>query len=90
MSVFKELTDLPHARIGNPEDSDPKAPDHACDALRYMAVNLGNDSKFHWPEEQRVEVVLDPALKGPVEHPYGYNTIGGFPILGPSGNPWEL
>jgi Terminase large subunit, T4likevirus-type, N-terminal len=90
MSVFKELTDLPHARIGNPEDSDPKAPDHACDALRYMAVNLGNDSKFHWPEQQKVEVVLDPKLEGPVQHPYGYNTIGGFPILGPSGNPWEL
>lgn len=90
MHVFKELTDLPHSRTGNPEDSDPKAPDHACDALRYMAVNLGNDSKFHWPEEQRVEVVLDPKMEGPTTPPYGYNTIGGFPILGPSGNPWEL
>lgn len=90
MKLFKELTDLPHARIGNPEDSDPKAMDHAADALRYLTVNLGNDSKFHWPDPVEPIVTLDPKLEGPVQHPYGYNTIGGFPILGPSGNPWEL
>ena len=90
MKLFKELADLPHSRTGNPEDSDPKAVDHAADALRYLTVNLGNDSRFHWPEATVAEVTLDPKLEGPVQHPYGYNTIGGFPILGPSGNPWEL
>lgn len=90
MKLYKELTDLPHSRTGNPEDSDSKAIDHACDALRYLTTNLGNDSRYHWPEQKQVEITLDPTAAGPTTPAYGYRTIGGFPILGPSGDPWEL
>lgn len=38
--LFKELRDLPHAITGDPEDADPRAPDHLCDAGRYLLTNL--------------------------------------------------
>lgn len=38
--LFKELRDLPHAVTGDPEDADPRAPDHASDAGRYLLINL--------------------------------------------------
>lgn len=90
MKLYKELTDLPHARTGNPEDADSKAPDHASDALRYMLMNLGTDSRFHWPEPAPLVVTIDPQARGSVTPAYGCRTIGGFPVLGASGNPWEL
>lgn len=45
-----ELKNLPYARVGNPEDSDPAAPDHAMDALRYLLVNLGGGPQFILPD----------------------------------------
>ncbi len=38
--LFKELRDLPHAVTGDPEDADPRAPDHLADAGRYLLTNL--------------------------------------------------
>lgn len=38
--VFKEIRDLPHAVVGNPEDADSRAPDHLADAGRYLLTNL--------------------------------------------------
>lgn len=90
MKLFKELADLPHARTGNPEDADSKAPDHAADALRYMLMNLGTDSKFHWPDPAPLVVKVDPQARGASVPEYGYNTIGGFPVLHGSGNPWGI
>ena len=91
MKLFSELADLPYARSGNPEDSDPKAPDHAADALRYLTVNLGNEIKFHWPSAGDVSIpTLDPRARGERVPEYIVPTIGGFPILGPSGDPWEM
>lgn len=90
MKLFKELADLPRARTGNPEDSDPKAMDHAADALRYLLVNIGNESQFHFPDPLPAVVTLDPRTAGPVA-PYGYQTIGGFPVLGSAGSsPWDM
>lgn len=40
--TFKELRDLPHAITGDPEDADPRAPDHLGDAGRYLLTNLEN------------------------------------------------
>lgn len=45
-ALIKELANLPYARTGNPEDSDPRAIDHAMDALRYLTVNLGAGPSF--------------------------------------------
>ena len=45
-NLISELTSLPYATVGNPEDSDPHAPDHAMDASRYLLVNLGSGPTF--------------------------------------------
>jgi hypothetical protein len=39
--LYRELSDLPHATKGDPEDADTTADDHASDALRYLLTNLG-------------------------------------------------
>ncbi|ELP67637.1 terminase, large subunit, PBSX family [Streptomyces turgidiscabies Car8] len=39
--LYRELSDLPHATKGNPEDADTTADDHASDAVRYLLTNLG-------------------------------------------------
>jgi len=92
MKLFSELADLPYAKTGNPEDSDQKAPDHAADALRYMLVNLGTETRFHWPEPAPtgIEVKLDPKARGEFTPGYSGQMIGGFPVLHPSGNPWGI
>lgn len=44
--LFRELSDLPHATKGDPEDADTAADDHSADALRYLLVNLGSGPDF--------------------------------------------
>lgn len=44
--LYRELTDLPHATKGDPEDADTTADDHAADALRYLLTNLGSGPDF--------------------------------------------
>ncbi|MFE5868806.1 terminase large subunit domain-containing protein [Streptomyces roseifaciens] len=44
--LYRELTDLPHATKGDPEDADTAADDHAADALRYLLTNLGSGPEF--------------------------------------------
>jgi hypothetical protein len=39
--LWRELANLPHASIGDPEDADTRVDDHACDALRYAISGLG-------------------------------------------------
>jgi hypothetical protein len=39
--LYRELVNLPHATVGNPEDADTTVDDHAADALRYVLTNLG-------------------------------------------------
>jgi hypothetical protein len=44
--LLRELPALPHATSGDPEDADTTASDHAMDALRYLAINLGAGPSF--------------------------------------------
>ena len=61
--LWWELENLPYATKGNVEDSDPAAPDHAVDALRYMLVNLGGGPEFtvfDEPETNPVAEAIEP------------------------------
>ncbi|MFK0045526.1 hypothetical protein ACIQU4_15635 [Streptomyces sp. NPDC090741] len=44
--LYRELSDLPHATKGDPEDADTTADDHAVDSLRYLLANLGSGPEF--------------------------------------------
>jgi hypothetical protein len=44
--TWAELSGLPHSTAGDPEDADPKAPDHLCDSLRYALASLGTEPEF--------------------------------------------
>jgi hypothetical protein len=50
--LYRELSNLPHATKGDPEDADTTADDHASDAVRYLLSNLGTGPEF---------VILDAA-----------------------------
>lgn len=45
-NLLRELPALPHATSGDPEDADTTGSDHAMDALRYLAINLGSGPSF--------------------------------------------
>jgi hypothetical protein len=87
--LIRTLPALPHATTGNPEDADTNAEDHAPDALRYLLVNLGGESRFHFPEAETTTTTLNPAATSPLHSPPAIETIGGFPIL-TGGDPWAL
>lgn len=55
--LYRELTDLPHATKGDPEDADTTADDHASDGLRYLLTNLGAGPEM---------VILDEAPAEPI------------------------
>lgn len=55
--LYRELTDLPHATKGDPEDADTTADDHASDGLRYLLTNLGTGPEM---------VILDEAPAEPI------------------------
>lgn len=51
---FDEVSALPHATAGNPEDADPQAADHHADQTRYVLVNLGTGPQMvSLPDEAR-------------------------------------
>ena len=62
--LYRELSNLPHATKGDPEDADSSSDDHASDALRYLLTNLGTGPQFPVFEETKPDprTVLD----GPV------------------------
>ncbi|MBX7464959.1 hypothetical protein K1Y80_02535 [Streptomyces sp. MAG02] len=86
--LYRELSDLPHATNGNPEDADSSADDHAADALRYLLTNLGTEARFHFPAPKPTVTTLEPNASDsrPVTP---VPSIGGFPIL-QGGDPWAL
>jgi hypothetical protein len=45
-NLIRTLPALPHATVGNPEDADSNAEDHAPDAGRYLLINLGGGPEF--------------------------------------------
>jgi len=88
--LLRELPALPHATSGDPEDADTTASDHAMDALRYLAINLGSGPRFHFPTPPDETPALEPAATGRHEQQrLTVPTIGGFPIL-QGGDPWAL
>jgi hypothetical protein len=88
--LWRELSNLPHATSGDPEDADTNADDHACDAGRYLLVNLGNESQFHFPSPEPVPSGLDPNARPTTPPPVTTElprTFGGFPVA-MGGSPW--
>lgn len=87
--LYRELSNLPHATKGDPEDADTTADDHASDSLRYLLSNLGNESRFHFPAPEPVASgPLNPSATGPAPGA-APRMIGGFPVM--TGNdPWAL
>jgi hypothetical protein len=55
--LYRELSNLPHATKGDPEDADTTADDHASDAVRYLLSNLGTGPEF---------VILDDVPTAPI------------------------
>lgn len=88
-NLIRTLPALPHATVGNPEDIDTKAEDHAGDSLRYLLANLGNEARFHFPEAEPALTTLEPMASNPVQPAPAVPSIGGFPIL-QGGSPWGL
>ncbi|MFF4403827.1 terminase large subunit domain-containing protein [Streptomyces sp. NPDC001404] len=86
--LIRTLPTLPFATTGDPEDVDTKAEDHLADALRYALINLGTETRFHFPEPTPAAGSLDPTLVG-TARPVPPRSIGGFPILD-GGDPWAL
>ncbi|RLU81119.1 hypothetical protein CTZ27_33300 [Streptomyces griseocarneus] len=86
--LYRELTTLPHATKGDPEDADTNADDHAADALRYLLTNLGGGPAFHFPEPEPSARTVNPSAAGPVPVAPP-QSVGGFPIL-TGGDPWAL
>lgn len=82
--LYRELSDLPHATKGDPEDADTTADDHASDGLRYLLANLGSGPEF---------VVLDAtAGKEPIAEalqPLGPTMALRLDDGGPTVNWWE-
>ncbi|MFF0409069.1 hypothetical protein ACFYUY_01365 [Kitasatospora sp. NPDC004745] len=88
--LIRELTDLPHATKGDPEDADTTADDHAADALRYLLTNLGALPRFHFPADPVDNAALAPSAAGHHDDERTQvPTIGGFPIAA-GGDPWAF
>lgn len=68
--LYRELTDLPHATKGNPEDADTTSDDHAADGLRYLLTNIGTGPDFP---------ILDEAPPSP-EVPVGEEFAGVYAV----------
>src|SRR5579859_5330790 len=49
-----ELSNLPHATRGDPEDANSSAPDHLMDALRYWLLNVGGGAEawINWAKRK--------------------------------------
>lgn len=101
-NLFRHLADLSYATKGDPEDAGANPHDHLPDALRYLLINLGTESKFVFPDAATAtDGRIDPAATPPpgTEPPpdavqpapgVPVRTIGGFPVLGAGSDPWGL
>lgn len=76
-NLIHEIGNLPYARRGNVEDSDPAAPDHAVDALRYMLLNLGTGPS--WPDtDPQPEPLVAEQLEQRGQFAYRHNDRDGL------------
>lgn len=67
--LYRELSALPHATKGDPEDADTTADDHISDGLRYLLTNLGTGA-HQWIDHLRRKADPEP-VRAPeiVENP---------------------
>ena len=90
--LLRELPALPHATTGDPEDADTTGSDHAMDALRYLAINLGTESRWHFPGEEPETTTVDPQARPAVSVPLPPAQLpthfGGFPVATGGGGLW--
>ena len=56
---FEELSNLPHAQTGNPEDADTRAPDHLADLTRYVLLNLGTGPDWTILDEEKPSEIAE-------------------------------
>jgi hypothetical protein len=61
--LYRELSDLPHATKGDPEDADTTADDHLADAVRYLLANLGTGPEFVILDDEAVPASSAEVLK---------------------------
>jgi len=70
---WAEMSSLPHATKGDPEDADSGAADHLADGTRYLLGNVGSEASFvfpsHTPAASRLAsdatYAIAPAQTGP-------------------------
>jgi hypothetical protein len=65
-NLIRTLPAVPHATTGDPEDIDTTSEDHACDALRYLLINLGGGPHFPLIGEPEQPQQPDPDQPGPL------------------------
>lgn len=89
---WREVSNLPHATKGDPEDADTTADDHLADCTRYLLLNIGGGARFHFdtPPTPTAAAHIDPqatsVLPGPAPLP---TSFGGFPVAsGWGASPW--
>lgn len=89
---LREISSLPHATSGDPEDADTTADDHLMDAGRYLLINLGGETRWHFPGEEpettRVDPQAQPAVSVPLPPAQLPTNFGGFPVAAGGGGPW--
>lgn len=85
-NLFDELKNMAFATKGNPEDSDPRYPDHAVDALRYLLVHIGMEPKWHFTSGTDGDIYEHAINRAPVTP---LKQIGGFPVMPEGGDPWS-
>ena len=84
-NLWRELSNLPHAATGDPEDADTRVDDHISDALRYALAGLGAGGEF---------VILDgppPGTTAPVNM-FGAEILthaGTYAIRSDPYDPWR-
>lgn len=55
-NAIRTIPTLPHAKVGNPEDVDTNAEDHAYDAATYLLANLGTGPEFIVSEKSKASL----------------------------------
>jgi Terminase large subunit, T4likevirus-type, N-terminal len=73
-NLWAELSSLPHSTVGNVEDADTKAADHASDALRYLVTGLGTGPEF--------VVFADDDTAAGTENPFGVEVLTAAGLYG--------
>ncbi len=66
---WTEMSSLPHATSGDPEDADSNAADHLADGTRYLLANVGSEASFVFPSHTPVAPTVAPDLSYAIAPP---------------------